>query len=261
MIRNAFLPILFVFLPLASSAGVVVNYLDTTSEEADTINIRNLKAVEERNSLKEAQYAEKIKDSSEENKQKEKKIEELIAEIDLLKKETAEVQQKSQQILESARKEELAKKRKEALARDQNYELVIDNTQKIISYIGTPPAELPAVNSEGNDAPLKHAFASLVPLDWQLYLSKEIDKESLTTWDANGDNWLKGLYEIGTTYGYQYTVNWIDRWVLVNKSSLRLGGKDIIEPTIRVKGLNVEAGQKGFILIDGRLIEVESVRK
>jgi hypothetical protein len=248
-------------LSLPVLAGVQVKYLDGPSEKADTINVRNLQAVQERNTAKEAAYQEKIKAFSDNDAAKKQHIAELTAELNAVKKEKAHIVEKTRKIVSSAREAELAKKRKDALERNTDYDLVVDNTQKIISYIGTPPESLPAVNSEGDDAPLKHAFASLVPLDWQLYLSKEINKENPTQWDANGDNWLKGLYEIGTSYGYQYTVNWIDRWVLVNKSSLRLGGKDIIEPTIRVKGLKVEAGQKGYILIDGRVIEVESVRK
>jgi hypothetical protein len=55
-------------------------------------------------------------------------------------------------------------------------------------------------------------------------------------------------------------VNWIDRWVLVSRSNLRLGGKDIKDVKLRINGLQVAPGEVGTMYIDEKLLQVESIR-
>lgn len=250
-------------LTINANAGVQVIYPDGEGKGGvvrNTIDVRNLEIVEDRSQLAQEELKKQIELIESQKSDTEKSLRRLKYELARSEKEKAVAQQKVNELAEQKRAIELSKERRDAIERNQDYDLIVDHTQKVISHIGTPPDILPAVNSEGADVPLRHAFSSLVPLDWQLYLSKDISPETLTTWDANNKNWLEGLYDIGTDYGYQYNVNWIDRWVLVSRSNLRLGGKDIKDVKLRINGLQVAPGEVGTMYIDGKLLQVESIR-
>lgn len=238
-----------VLILMASSwvnAGVRVIYLDEPDEPSTTT--RNLEALKD-------VYRDREVKLAEESEARRVELEELKKRVAVYEKREIELAKVAE---EEAKKAELAAKAKE-MVNNPKYDLIVDKAARVVSHIGSMPQVLPALNSEGDSEALKYAFRSHLPTGWKLYMSKELDEERSTNWNSEGKNWVRGLYDIGIKDGYQYNINWIDRWVLVNESDLLLGGEDIPDPKIRIDGINISPGQTGHILIDNKLLRIQSL--
>gem|GEM_PF-3747202 len=141
------------------------------------------------------------------------------------------------------------------------YKLSANLTKRVINHYGDMPGTLQAIVSEGIDIPLSFAFTSIIPLDWKVYVHEDLDDAKTVSWDVNDKNWIETLYYLGARYNYSFDVNWRDRWVLVNKSDLRVQMNNGQESNIEVVGLNVPPGAYGHIIIDGKIIKVKSTKR
>lgn len=160
--------------------------------------------------------------------------------------------------LSAYQQQEVERKRKAAQIAQVNkdYNLSADLTKKVIRHIGMIPNALPAVSSEGINAPLVAAFNSLMPMEWKVYVHQNISDQAKVSWQATNENWVATLYKLGVRYNYSFDINWTERWVLVNRSDLALGSSILTNPKIEVMGTQVEPGAEGYMYINGKVMKV-----
>lgn len=250
------------YLPLALimalpvQAEIKVVYGDNPAEATDVQNVKEIKnsydsqiaELEVRH--KQEQDELRVKNDLEIEAEKErsnKEIAEKNAEIERKKKELAKLE------TESA---ERARKENQMAQINRDYNLSVDLTKKIIRHTGMMPTSLPAVSSEGIEAPLVAAFNSLIPMDWKVYVHQSISDQTRISWQSQNENWVATLYKVGVRYGYSFDINWNERWILVNKGEIRFGNTNASKPKIEVMGSDVPAGQEGYMLIDGKIMKV-----
>jgi hypothetical protein len=240
--------------PVAADIRVV--YAENPSDELDVHNVKEIK-----NSY-ETQISElEVKHSQE--KAELRNIGSL--ELEEEKARSAQVLDEKQKQLEKQRseiaafqqKEDERKRKADQLAQvNKDYNLSADLTKKVIRHIGMVPNALPAVSSEGINAPLVAAFNSLMPMEWKVYVHQNISDQAKVSWQAMNENWVATLYKLGVRYNYSFDINWTERWVLVNRSDLALGSSALTNPKIEVMGTQVEPGAEGYMVIDGKIMKV-----
>lgn len=244
----------FIALPVAADVRVV--YSENPTDELNVQNVKEIKnSYETQISELEVKHSQEKADlrtvgelELEEEKVRAAKV------IEDKEKELA----KRQTELASYQQKEAERKRKESqLAQvNKDYNLSADLTKKVIRHIGMVPNALPAVSSEGINAPLVAAFNSLMPMEWKVYVHQNISDQAKVSWQAANENWVATLYKIGVRYNYAFDINWTERWVLVNRSDLALGGPGMGNPKIEVMGTQVEPGAEGYMVIDGKIMKV-----
>lgn len=243
---------------LPAHGAIQVVYGDNPQDELDVENVMELRNVYE-DSLSELETlrlqreaeleASRREELERTRREYEKKLEQQKAELDALLAQKREREEA----------EQLQRRRQADRARlNENYNLAVDHTVKVVNHQGTMPEVLPPLASEGIDAPLVAAFDAVVPMDWQVYVHQDIDDQREVSWQSNDQNWVATLYQIGLRYDYSYDVNWDEQWVLVNRSDLRLGLSESDRPIIEVMGHKVAPGTEGYMLINGKIIRVRS---
>lgn len=236
---------------VSTTAGAYPNFIYPPKK--DGLSIENVEALKNDYEGKERAMREKIK-QLESDKAMSLKKQKLLA---LKNKELTDQQRKQK----DKQRKQKKRARKKAMDQHKDYQLTVDNTVKIINHIGRMPEELPALYTEGHDDEVGFAFDSIVPIDWKLYMHKDLNPGRKVSWNTNGDNWIAALYGLGINNDYMYDVNWDDQWVLVNESKLRRSFSTSAAPTIIIKNLEVKPGEEGHIIIDGKIMRVRAARR
>ena len=244
-----------------AQAAIQIVYGENPQEELDTENVQEIRNVyedtlAELEVVRQQREAELHEQNEEELERTRQDYEEKIAQMQ------AKLEQLTAQVQEHEEAEEAERQRQADRARlAENYNLAVDHTVKVVNHQGEMPETLPPIASEGFDAPLLAAFKAVVPLDWQVFVHQDIDDQKKVTWESADKNWVATLYQLGVRYDYSYDINWDERWVLVNRSDLRLGLSESDRPTIEVMGHEVAPGTEGHMLIDGKVIRVRATTR
>ncbi|MDQ2077521.1 hypothetical protein [Marinimicrobium sp. ABcell2] len=246
---------------LPAHGAIQVVYGDNPQDELDTENVVELRNVYEDSlaeleALRRQREAEMVAAHHEKLEQERARAAEALAQ----KQAALEELQREQREREEAEERE-RRSRDDRQRLSEEYNLAVDHTVKVVNHQGTMPELLPAIASEGFDAPLVAAFDAIVPLDWQVYVHQDLNDQREVSWQSDDQNWVTTLYQIGVRYDYSYDVNWEEQWVLVNRSDLRLGLSESDRPIIEVMGHEVAPGTEGYMLIDGKIIQVRSTNR
>lgn len=248
--------ITFTVLAMPTQADIKVVYGENASDNHDIRNVVEVKNAYDAQ-ITELEIRHKQEQSEIQTKaQLELEQEQKRAKALLAKKES-EISDKEKLINKFKESEsERERKAREAQQISKDYKLSADLTKRVINHIGNMPSILPAASSEGVDAPLNAAFNSLVPMDWKVFVHQSISDKARISWLAVNENWVATLYTIGVRYGYSFKINWIERWIMVNRSELKFGNTEQVSDRIKIMGSDEPLGAEGYMLIDGKIMKV-----